>query len=213
MRDQTQCLSPPRMQLFGMHSSQMKITEETFNLTSDNLTPVFYNNSSKSNNENLMWVTFFQRSQLVTTIIGFIANTGTSLTLIKNGQVQKWFYTIYIFFFENFLEHISPFRGATYAPVLDFWWRLPWVSKPGWVSFACFLACVTLRFTSGVIPADCVEVSMSAEPFWSTYLQTCPQALTKMINARNTVLENHWTNFNLTVQIVELSREWNYLTG
>ena len=35
------------------------------------------------------------------------------------------------FFFE-FLEDISPFCEATDAPVLNFCWRLPWVSKPGW---------------------------------------------------------------------------------
>ena len=28
---------------------------------------------------------------------------------------------------------MSPFCGATDTPVLDFWWRLPWVSKPGWI--------------------------------------------------------------------------------
>ena len=33
-------------------------------------------------------------------------------------------------FFLNFLEYISTFRGATDTPVMDFWWRLPWVSKP-----------------------------------------------------------------------------------
>ena len=43
-------------------------------------------------------------------------------------------------------------------------------------SLACFLACVILKFTSGVIPADCIEVSMAAD-FRSTYLQMCPQAL------------------------------------
>ena len=32
-------------------------------------------------------------------------------------------------------------------------------------SLACFLACVIIRFTSGVTPADCIEVSMAAEPF------------------------------------------------
>ena len=31
--------------------------------------------------------------------------------------------------------------------------------------FACFLACVILRFTSGATPADCIEVSMVAESF------------------------------------------------
>ena len=40
---------------------------------------------------------------------------------------------------------------------------------------ACFVACVILRFTSGSTPADCIEVSMTAEPFWSTRLQTCPK--------------------------------------
>ena len=34
-----------------------------------------------------------------------------------------------------------------------------------------------LGFTSGATPADCTKVSMAAEPFQSTYLQTCPQAL------------------------------------
>ena len=44
-------------------------------------------------------------------------------------------------------------------------------------SLACFLACVILKFTSGMTPADCIEVSMAAKPFQSTYLQTCSQAL------------------------------------
>ena len=43
-------------------------------------------------------------------------------------------------------------------------------------SFACFLTCVILRVTSGVTPADCLEVSMAAEPFRSTSMQTYPQA-------------------------------------
>ena len=58
-----------------------------------------------------------------------------------------------------FLENISHFHGATDTPVLDFWWHLPWVSKPGWIPFACFLLCVILRFSSGMTPADCIEVS------------------------------------------------------
>ena len=36
------------------------------------------------------------------------------------------------------MEDISPFCGATDTPVLDFWWRLPWVSKHGG-SLACIL--------------------------------------------------------------------------
>ena len=38
-------------------------------------------------------------------------------------------------------------------------------------SLVCFLACVILRFTVGVTPADCVQFSMAAKSFWSTYLQ------------------------------------------
>ena len=32
-------------------------------------------------------------------------------------------------------------------------------------TLACFLACVILRFTSGVTPADYIEVNMAAEHF------------------------------------------------
>ena len=74
------------------------------------------------------------------------------------------------FIFKNF-EDISPFRGATDNTVLDFWWYCPQFQSQGG-SLACFLTCVILRFTSAVTPADCIEVSMTAEPFWSTYLQT-----------------------------------------
>ena len=33
-------------------------------------------------------------------------------------------------FFLKFMEDISPFLGTTDTSVLDFKWRLPWVSKP-----------------------------------------------------------------------------------
>ena len=48
---------------------------------------------------------------------------------------QKWHTKLNAFFFflNKFLEDMSPFCGATDTPVLDFWWRLPWVSKPGWI--------------------------------------------------------------------------------
>ena len=99
-----------------------------------------------------------------------------------------------LIFFKNLLKDTSPFCGAIDKPVLDFWWHLPWVSKPWWMfwtsddicpgfqshggSLACFLACVILRFISGARLTDCIEVSMAAVPFQSTYLQImCPQAL------------------------------------
>ena len=80
-------------------------------------------------------------------------------------------------FLNNFWR--SPFRGATDTPVLDLWLHLPWVSKPGWIPHlrAMLPACNEfLRFTSCVTPADCIEVSMAAEPFRST----CPQALVEV---------------------------------
>ena len=52
--------------------------------------------------------------------------------LIEMGEVR-------LFFFKIFLEDISPFCGATDTPVLDFWWRFPWVSKPGG-PLACMLS-------------------------------------------------------------------------
>ena len=39
-----------------------------------------------------------------------------------------------------FFEDISSFCGAIETPVLDFCWRLPWVSKPGWIP--CMLSCL-----------------------------------------------------------------------
>ena len=41
------------------------------------------------------------------------------------------------FFYCKFLEDISPFCGATDTTVLDFWWPLPWVSKPWWIPHLC----------------------------------------------------------------------------
>ena len=37
-------------------------------------------------------------------------------------------------FLKQFLEDISPLCGATDTPVLDFWRRLPWVSKSEWAA-------------------------------------------------------------------------------
>ena len=48
----------------------------------------------KPNNETIensdeFFLLFLDKSQLVITFIGLVANVGTSLTLIKNGQVSK----------------------------------------------------------------------------------------------------------------------------
>ena len=38
------------------------------------------------------------------------------------------------------MKIISPFHGTTNISVLDFWSRLPWISKPGWMApLACML--------------------------------------------------------------------------
>ena len=67
-------------------------------------------------------------------------------------------------FFKNFLEDVSPFCGATDTSVLDFWWCLPWVSKPGWIPCLHALSPAWnefLRFTSGATPADLLVASMA----------------------------------------------------
>ena len=76
----------------------MNVMEEDFTVTTDNLTPVYKNISAfKSlilNNEVSVWVIFLQQSQLIMTIVGIIANVGTSTTLIKNGQVSMNIITV-----------------------------------------------------------------------------------------------------------------------
>ena len=65
--------------------------KENFTVTSDNLVTADKNlpfsNSLISDNEDSIWVIVLQKSQLVMTIIGLVANIGTSTTLLKNGEV------------------------------------------------------------------------------------------------------------------------------
>ena len=65
--------------------------KETFTVATDNLTTdtenLPFSNSLISDNEESIWIIFLQESQLFVTIVGFVANIGTSTTLIKNGQV------------------------------------------------------------------------------------------------------------------------------
>ena len=80
--------------------------------------------------------------------------------------MPTFFQMIKSFFFN--LGDVSPFRGAIDTLVLDFWWHLPWVSKPGWIP--CLRTSLPahnrfLRFTSSVTPADCIESCMAAEPY------------------------------------------------
>ena len=65
--------------------------DEAFTITGDSLTTddknLPFSNSLIPDNENSIWIIVLQKNQLVMTIVGLIANVGTSTTLIKNGQV------------------------------------------------------------------------------------------------------------------------------
>ena len=57
-----------------------------------NINATSYFNDNVDNNDDVnadqpLWSIFLDRSQLFMVIIGVIANVGTSITLIKNGQV------------------------------------------------------------------------------------------------------------------------------
>ena len=66
--------------------------EGIFNVTSNN-PPIdnkhlHFSNSVISDDGDPIWLIILDRSQLIMTIFGLIANVGTSTTLIKNGQVS-----------------------------------------------------------------------------------------------------------------------------
>ena len=67
----------------------MNTMEETFSVTTDILPTDNITISLISDNKDPIWLIILQRSQLIMTILGVIANLGTSITLIKNGQVSK----------------------------------------------------------------------------------------------------------------------------
>ena len=55
------------------------------------------------------------------------------------------------------------------GPLIPLFWTsgdvCPWIQSQGGSLFACFITCVILRFTSGVTPADCMEVRMQLSLF------------------------------------------------
>ena len=57
-------------------------------LFTENLTQNRFNDNLTSSRSNDVILVLLDRSQLIMTIIGVIANIGTSVTLIKNGQVS-----------------------------------------------------------------------------------------------------------------------------
>ena len=58
------------------------------------------------------------------------SNSASSYNVLANGFHYTSSYALNLFL-KDFWRTISPFRGATDAPVLDFWRRLPWDSKTG----------------------------------------------------------------------------------
>ena len=98
------------------------------------------------------------------------------LLLISNLILICW-WTNYAQCSSAYCYHM-PIRYTSNTKLIPLFWTsgnvCPVFQSQGG-SFACFLACVILRFTSGVTPADCIEVSMAVEPFQSTYFQTCLQ--------------------------------------
>ena len=72
---------------------------------------------------------------------------------------------------------MGPFCGATDTPILDFWWRLLWVSKPEWVlPYSSLAEVYLLRYTFPEIHlwCDTCQPLGSQHGNWaisSTYLQ------------------------------------------
>ena len=92
--------------------------------------------------------------------------TKSPITIHSKRSVLYTYISIHqrhIHFLKKNLEDISPFCGATDTPVLDFWLCLLWVSKLEWAALFTHDGgtCVTssLRFTSGVTPADLLAAS------------------------------------------------------
>ena len=67
-------------------SSNLEMETQT---SSVNSTFMFYNNNTdvEDVDDSPLWMVLMDQSQLVMTLVGFIANMATSITLIKNGQV------------------------------------------------------------------------------------------------------------------------------
>ena len=84
-------------------------------------------------------------------------------------------------FFFKFLVDTSPFCGATDTPILDFWWRLLWVSKPEWVlPYSSLAEMYVLHYTFPEIHLWCdtcqpLGSQHGSQAISSTYLQGMPK--------------------------------------
>ena len=74
---------------YSVSDGSNKLTPGTKTL-SVNSTSMDYNyktDAIDADKNSQLWMDLMDQSQLVMTIVGFMANTATSITLIKNGQV------------------------------------------------------------------------------------------------------------------------------
>ena len=65
-----------------MLDTQISTTEKNHGFNSTQMSV-----HNKDDDDSPLWMVLMDQSQLVMTIVGFIANMATSVTLIKNGQV------------------------------------------------------------------------------------------------------------------------------
>ena len=106
---------------------------------------------------------------LVYTLSPFSISFWKRITAVDSNRIFLYnlVYNL-IYFLKTILDDISHFCGPTNIGVLDFWWHLIWVSKPGWIPFlhASSPLCNGFhRFTSGATPADHLVAGHAAEPF------------------------------------------------
>ena len=84
---------------------------------------------------------------------------------VRIASILTWFKGIFFFF--KFLEDMSPFCGATDTPVLDFWWRLLWVSKPEWfLAYSSLAEAYVLHYTFPEIHLWCNTCQPLGGPTW-----------------------------------------------
>ena len=99
---------------------------------------------------------------------------GNSKVMVLNLTLTMTSIVTWPFFKKKIWRTWVLFVGPLIPLFLDFWWCLLWVSKPKWASLSALGGGIhfthSLRFTSGVTPADLLAASMTAEPISSTYL-------------------------------------------
>ena len=114
-------------------------------------------------------------------------------------------YFTLLLFKKKIFEDISPFCGVTDTIVLNFWWHLLCVSKPEWAALFAFGWGIhvtwSLRFTSGLTPAEILAASLAAKLFSSMYMQA------SIGEARNWDLLYHHSQCE-TRQVDERSTDW-----